>query len=78
MYERLTTLLQNLQVSRNIDTENLAILEKARPVTRSYALEKHLLVVGGFSGLVLGLGIIVLLGRYRASRYNLVPPTPAL
>ena len=71
MFDRLSALLENVDISVNIDQDTLAILEPASPATRSYARDWHLLAVGGFGGLGFGLGIIVLLGLYRASRCNL-------
>jgi predicted nucleic acid-binding Zn-ribbon protein len=40
MYDRLSALLQNVDISRNIDQETLAILEHASPATRSYERQK--------------------------------------
>ena len=39
IYDRLVGLLQNVDISRNIDQETLAILESASPAKRSYLLE---------------------------------------
>ena len=36
LYDRLVSLLQNVDISRNIDQETLAILEPASPAERSY------------------------------------------
>ena len=77
IYERLSSLVQNLGISIGIDTETLAIFAHATPPMRSYADAKGKLFRSAGFGLVIGLAIIALLGWYRASRYNLVPPTPA-
>ncbi len=61
IYERLSMLVQNVGISRNIDQETLAILEPASPALRSYKQEIGLLGVASFGGLGLGLGIILLL-----------------
>ncbi len=61
MYDRLVSLLQNVDISRNIDQDTLAILEPASPAKRSYQEGKSMVTHAGFMGLVLGLGIIFLL-----------------
>ena len=61
MYDRLASLLQNVDISRNIDQDTLAILEPASPSTRSYQEAKSMLQQAAFIGLALGLGIIFLL-----------------
>lgn len=60
VYERLVMLVQNVGISRNIDQENLAILEPASPARRSYAQETSLLAVATVGGLGLGLGLVLL------------------
>lgn len=62
VYDRLSSLVQNIGISRNIDQETLSILEPARPAVRTYASEIRTLVAAGVGGLGLGLGIILLLG----------------
>lgn len=61
VYDRLTMLVQNVAISRNIDQETLAILEPAGPAERSYKAELSLLGASSFGGLALGLGIIFLM-----------------
>jgi capsular exopolysaccharide synthesis family protein len=62
VYDRLTLLVQNVGISRNIDQETLAILEHASPPKRSYSEEKSALMMAIVGGLGLGLGIIALIG----------------
>ena len=51
VYDRLVLLVQNVGISRNIDQENLAILEPASPAKRSYASEKRRADTGHFGRL---------------------------
>ena len=69
LYDRLTALLQNVDISRNIDQETLAILEPASPARRSYAQAKTMLTQAFIVGLGLGLGIIFLI-TLRDDRFN--------
>jgi capsular exopolysaccharide synthesis family protein len=71
VYDRLVLLVQNLGISRNIDQENLAILEHASPAKRSYASEKTGLVLAILGGLAAGLGIVFLIG-VRDDRFTSV------
>jgi capsular exopolysaccharide synthesis family protein len=68
-YDRLTQLSQNLDISRSIDQESLAILERASPSYRSTSAEKKTLGLGIFGGLVAGLTIVFLIG-YRDDRFT--------
>ena len=61
VYDRLLALVQNVGISRNIEQENLSILEPASDAKRTYTREIGLLSMAGVGGLGLGLGIIVLL-----------------
>jgi capsular exopolysaccharide synthesis family protein len=61
LYDRLVELLQNVDISRNIDQETLAVLAHATPARRSYAEAKGNLTKAIFLGLAGGLGIIFLL-----------------
>lgn len=61
VYDRLVLMEQNVGISRNIDQENLAILEPASPAKRSYTQEIGLLAAGTVGGLGLGLGLIFLI-----------------
>jgi len=60
LYDRLQTLLQNVDISRNIDQETSAILEPASPGERSYKTEATVLGLALFAGLALGLGLVFL------------------
>jgi len=61
LYDRLLSLLQNVDISRNIDQDTLTILEPASPATRSYKEAKTMITQAGFLGLALGFGIIFLI-----------------
>jgi capsular exopolysaccharide synthesis family protein len=69
LYERLSALLENVDISRNIDQENLAILEGASPAKRSYEMTKIMLAQAVFIGLGLGFGIIFLI-TMRDDQFN--------
>ena len=60
LYDRLAMMIQNVDISRNIDQETLAVLEAASPARRSYKQEATLLGLAIFAGLVLGVGIVFL------------------
>jgi len=60
VYDRLQMMVQNVDISRNIDQETLAILEPASPALRSYRLDVILLALAMIGGLVMGLGIVLL------------------
>jgi capsular exopolysaccharide synthesis family protein len=60
-YDQLATLVQNVKISRNIDQEDLAILEHASPAVRSHNADKKSLESAVVGGLALGLGFIALL-----------------
>jgi capsular exopolysaccharide synthesis family protein len=60
LYDRLLVLLQNVDISRNIDEETQAILEPASPAERSYRKEAELLGLALIAGLALGLGMVFL------------------
>jgi len=61
LYDRLVALLQNVDISRNIDQGTLAILESASPPKRSYTREISALVMASLGGLAVGLGILFLM-----------------
>ena len=71
LYSQLTTLLQNVDISRNIDQETLAILEHASPSKRSYTEAVSMLVHFTIIGMGLGLGIILLMAM-RDDRFTSV------
>jgi succinoglycan biosynthesis transport protein ExoP len=60
-YDSLVSLLQNVDLTRNIDQPTLAILEPATPSTRSYAQLKSSVTAAVMGGLGLGLGVILLI-----------------
>jgi capsular exopolysaccharide synthesis family protein len=62
VYDRLVALVQNVDISRNIDQDTMTILQHPTPAIRSYSSEISLLEASGFGGLALGLGIIFLIG----------------
>jgi capsular exopolysaccharide synthesis family protein len=63
MYDRLVTLLDNVEITSKIDQETLNILEPASPAIRSYQQEKSLLATSLFGGLAFGLAIVFLIER---------------
>lgn len=69
MYDRLSSLLQNVDIGRNIDQETLALLEPASTSTRSYKEAKTKLVQSVILGSGLGFGIIFLLA-WRDDRFS--------
>ena len=69
LYDRLLNLLQNVDISRNIDQATLAILEHAAPAQRSYTRQVTVLSLAFVGGLSLGLGIVFLIG-FRDDRFN--------
>lgn len=69
LYERLSQLLQNVDISRNIDQDTLAILQPASPATRSYKEAKTMLSQSVIMGLGLGLGVVFLIA-WRDDRFN--------
>jgi capsular exopolysaccharide synthesis family protein len=71
MYDRLTSLLQNVDISRDIDQDTLTILDHASPSTRSYAEAKSMLIHYTIISLGLGLGIIFLMA-VRDDRFTSV------
>jgi len=72
LYDRLVGLLQNVDISRNIDQETLAILDPASSAVRSYRIEMLVLGLAAGLGLVIGLGIVLLMDlgddRFTSSR----------
>ena len=77
-YDRLIQLIQDIEVVRGIDQENLAILDRASPVIRNYRHEIRLLAGSGFGGLGAGLILVALPKFYRGKRPNLnATPGPA-
>ncbi|MEI7938615.1 MAG: polysaccharide biosynthesis tyrosine autokinase [Verrucomicrobiota bacterium] len=60
LYDRLVLLLQNVDISRNIDQETIAVLEPASTAQRSYRQEIMVFGLALVAGLGLGLGLIFL------------------
>jgi capsular exopolysaccharide synthesis family protein len=58
LYDRLALLLMNVDLTRNVNEESLAVLEPASPARRSYKQETTLLGLAVFAGLVFGVGIV--------------------
>jgi capsular exopolysaccharide synthesis family protein len=71
LYDRLVLLLQNVDISRNIDQATLAILESASPAERSYKQELAALTLALLGGLAVGLGIVFLMA-VRDDRFTSV------
>ncbi len=61
MYDRLSALNDNVQVSQHIDQDTLDILHKADPAKRSYTEAKTMGTQSIIVGLGLGLGIVFLI-----------------
>jgi capsular exopolysaccharide synthesis family protein len=71
LYDRLVTLLQNVDISRNINQDTLAILDPAAPAIRSYTRESSVMALALMGGLAVGLGIVLLLA-VRDDRFTSV------
>ena len=61
VHDRLTLLMQNVGIGRNIDQGDLAILQPASFAKRTYKTELNLLATVIMAGLGLGFGIIILM-----------------
>jgi polysaccharide biosynthesis transport protein len=61
LLDRVKSMMDNVDISRNIDQDNLTVLQSASPATRSYGKLKSNLSSASFGGLALGLGIVLLL-----------------
>ena len=71
VYDRLALLVENVDISRNIDQDSLAILEPASPVKRSYSSEESGMVLASVGGLAAGLGLVFLI-MVRDDRFTSV------
>jgi capsular exopolysaccharide synthesis family protein len=69
LYDRLLVLLENVDISRNIDQETQAILEPASTPKPSYRREAELLGTALAGGLILGLGIVFFI-EFRDDRFT--------
>ena len=65
MYDRLSALNDNVQVSRHIDQDTLDILDQASPSKRSYTQAKTMLTQSIIIGLGLGFGNHIPVGGAR-------------
>lgn len=61
LFDRLSSLLDNVDIGRNIDQDPLAVLQLAQGSSRSYGKLKSNFSTAGFGGLAIGLGIVFLL-----------------
>ena len=59
--DRLSAMLENVDISRNIDQQTLSILENASLPKRTYSKEIGIAGLGTLGGLGLGLGIVLLI-----------------
>ena len=71
MNDRLVLLLQNVDISRNLDQETLSILEPASEALRTYKEELTALALAVVGGLGLGLGLVVLVAL-RDDRFTTI------
>jgi capsular exopolysaccharide synthesis family protein len=71
VYDQLTLLVRNVDISRNIDQDNLSILESASVAQRSYSKELIALIMAVAGGLGVGVGLILLI-TMRDDRFNSV------
>ena len=69
VYDRLLGLLQNIDISRNIAQESLAILQPATPASRSRKKEEQRALSTVLAGLFAGLGIVLLIA-WRDDRFT--------
>jgi capsular exopolysaccharide synthesis family protein len=71
LYDRLASLLQNVDITRNTDLETLAILQQASAARRSYKLGIMVSALAVMAGLGLGAGIVFLIEK-RDDRFTSV------
>jgi len=71
MFDRLSSMMDNVDITRNIEHDPLAILQLASGSSRSYSKLKSNISAAIFGGLALGLGIIALLA-IRDDRFGSV------
>lgn len=69
LYDRLATLLQNVDITRNTDLETLAILEPASTAKPSYHLAVTISVLAAIVGMGLGAAIVFLIEK-RDDRFT--------
>lgn len=68
LLDRVKSMMDNVDITRNIDQDNLTVLQTASPASRSFGKLKSNLSTASFGGLVLGLGIVLLLA-FRDDRF---------
>lgn len=61
MFDRLTSLMDNVDITRNLDQDTLTVLQHASPAERSYSQLKADIGKACFGGLAAGLGIVFLI-----------------
>jgi capsular exopolysaccharide synthesis family protein len=61
IYDRLMSLSQNVDLTRDIDQQTIAILQPAGDAKRSYAKLQSNVSASAFAGLAIGLGLVLLL-----------------
>ncbi len=71
LYDQMLRLLQNVDVNKNIDQENMTIMERATVAAEQIRLPLRLAVAGGV-GFFLGLGILVLWERRDDRLFSLI------
>ena len=71
MYDRLSSLMDNVNITRNIDQDPLTVLQPASGTTRSYAKLKRNISKGADGGLAVRFGILLLIA-IRDDRFSSV------
>lgn len=69
-YDRLRAMLEAVDISRQISTATMNVLEPAGPAKRTYVHEQRVLVFAGLGGLGGGIVVVLLAQWFRARRRN--------
>ncbi len=69
VYDRLTQMLQNVDISRNIEQDTMSVLGSASLARRSLAKEILAIQISVFAGLAVGFGLVYLI-TIRDDRFN--------